>query len=315
MADQYTPHQQGSQRYLAQVARNNYSSLVDTLNSGGRPEQARQCAELAVRQGVWDHPLQRDRDHLPGLRAQPLHDPSQFWFVGYLQERFPEIQAEIQGVLARAEHPVRETIQDHWLLQSGTWQQAYLFREGSWKEDVCAHFPVTRSVLAEIPEVTTFSPGVIMVSRLSPGTHITPHCGSTNAVLRVHLGITVPDGCRIRVADRTVRWQEGHCLVFDDSFEHEVWHEGSSDRVVLIFDMAHPDLDDAHRQRLLDNSPTPEERIVAFMRDRNLAGISIRDGEIVFTPNPAMHALVTRYMDATGVRGAQLTGDEFHWLS
>ena len=32
-------------------------------------------------------------------------------------------------------------------------------------------------------------------------------------------------------------------LIFDDSFEHEVWHEGADDRVVLICDMWHPDLD------------------------------------------------------------------------
>ena len=38
-------------------------------------------------------------------------------------------------------------------------------------------------------------------------------------------------------------WAEGRCLIFDDSFEHEVWHEGDSDRVVLICDLWHPDLD------------------------------------------------------------------------
>lgn len=31
-------------------------------------------------------------------------------------------------------------------------------------------------------------------------------------------------------------------MVFDDSFEHEVWHNGTAPRVVLIMDFWHPDL-------------------------------------------------------------------------
>ena len=49
----------------------------------------------------------------------------------------------------------------------------------------------------------------------------------------------------------THRWTEGAVLVFDDSFEHEVWHNGSATlgsggaddrggRLVLIVDVRHP---------------------------------------------------------------------------
>jgi aspartyl/asparaginyl beta-hydroxylase (cupin superfamily) len=34
----------------------------------------------------------------------------------------------------------------------------------------------------------------------------------------------------------------GKTLVFDDSFEHEVWNDSSRRRVILIFDIFHPDL-------------------------------------------------------------------------
>ena len=81
------------------------------------------------------------------------------------------------------------------------------------------------------------------LSRAQPGTHIGAHCGPSNLRLRVHLGLRVPDGCRIRVGDEVRSWREGECLVFDDSFEHEVWHEGDADRDVLICDMWHPMLD------------------------------------------------------------------------
>lgn len=31
-------------------------------------------------------------------------------------------------------------------------------------------------------------------------------------------------------------------IVFDDSFEHEVWHNGTTYRLILIVDVWHPDL-------------------------------------------------------------------------
>ena len=66
---------------------------------------------------------------------------------------------------------------------------------------------------------------------------------------------------------------------------------------MLILDMAHPDLDQAHRQRLVDNRPSPEERIVAFMREHGLAGVTVRDGEVAFTPDATMRGLVARCLD------------------
>lgn len=37
-------------------------------------------------------------------------------------------------------------------------------------------------------------------------------------------------------------WKEGECIVFDDSWEHEVWHKGDVDRVVLLINFWHPEL-------------------------------------------------------------------------
>ena len=52
--------------------------------------------------------------------------------------------------------------------------------------------------------------------------------------------------------EATPTWKEleGKFVVFDDSFDHEVWHEREGDRVVLIVDLWHPDLDEAARRRL-----------------------------------------------------------------
>lgn len=45
-------------------------------------------------------------------------------------------------------------------------------------------------------------------------------------------------------------WTEGEIMVFDDSFEHEVWHNGTTYRLILIVDVWHPDLT-AHEKKSL----------------------------------------------------------------
>jgi aspartate beta-hydroxylase len=74
-------------------------------------------------------------------------------------------------------------------------------------------------------------------------THIDSHRGPTNLRLRCHLALKVPEGdCAIRVGEKTRKWHEGRCLVFDDYFDHEAWNHTEEDRVVLIVDIWHPGL-------------------------------------------------------------------------
>ncbi|CAL1270396.1 unnamed protein product [Larinioides sclopetarius] len=52
----------------------------------------------------------------------------------------------------------------------------------------------------------------------------------------------------LRPSART--WEEGKVILFDDSFEHEVWHNGTVSRLVLIVDFWHPELT-AYQKRSL----------------------------------------------------------------
>ena len=49
-------------------------------------------------------------------------------------------------------------------------------------------------------------------------------------------------------SSRNLTWREGEFFVFDDSFEHEVWHRGDVDRVVLLINFWHPDLPESERK-------------------------------------------------------------------
>eukprot|EP00966_Prymnesium_polylepis_P084105 1946792-Prymnesium_polylepis.2 len=49
----------------------------------------------------------------------------------------------------------------------------------------------------------------------------------------------------MRVAGEERRWEVGRALIFDDAFEHEVWNDTDAERVVLLLDLWHPDLQPA----------------------------------------------------------------------
>ncbi|XP_037085102.1 aspartate beta-hydroxylase domain-containing protein 2-like [Pollicipes pollicipes] len=93
----------------------------------------------------------------------------------------------------------------------------------------------------------------VCFSLLEPGTRIEPHRGPTNARVRCHLGLEVPDGCHLMVDGQARRWEPGRCLLFDDSYLHRAEHAGPAGgpaRALLMVDMWHPDLAPAERSTL-----------------------------------------------------------------
>jgi len=87
-------------------------------------------------------------------------------------------------------------------------------------------------------------------SILKPGTHIPPHFGLSNLKLAVHLALLIPASCGIRVGAETRHWEEGKCLIFDDSFEHEAWNRSAELRAVLIVEAWNPGLSGVEREAI-----------------------------------------------------------------
>ena len=57
----------------------------------------------------------------------------------------------------------------------------------------------------------------------------------------------IPDGCSMRIGETQMKWQEGEIMIFDDSFEHEVWNLSSEERMILLLDIFHPDLSESQK--------------------------------------------------------------------
>lgn len=135
--------------------------------------------------------------------------------------------------------------------QNGYWLESfphYLKKESKnkWKVFTFRFFgikhPINCRLCSKTAAVLDKLPGLISAdfSYLPPHTHIKPHKGFSKMVIRVHLGLVIPDGCALRVGNITKKWEEGKLLIFDDSFEHEAWNESDKDRFVLMLDIPNP---------------------------------------------------------------------------
>ncbi|MCF3178960.1 aspartyl/asparaginyl beta-hydroxylase domain-containing protein [Streptomyces polychromogenes] len=192
------------------------------------------------------HPLQQAAKWvLPGIPQVPWHDPYGYPellpLVKALEEHHPQIKAEQEQAWERR----RESFSDyeHYLVRQRNWQALYLYREGSLVPGSEPVAPTAYRVLKEHAVDT----GVICplleshFSTLLPGASIKPHCDLWNFSINLHLAIDIPAGAGIRVAEESRQWEEGKCLLFDYSFEHEAWNHGDRTRTCLLADLWHPD--------------------------------------------------------------------------
>eukprot|EP00066_Takifugu_rubripes_P028255 XP_011617521.1 PREDICTED: aspartyl/asparaginyl beta-hydroxylase-like [Takifugu rubripes] len=228
-----------------------YFHLGDALQRVG-DESAYHWYEVGHKHGHFASVWQRSLYNVNGLKAQPWWTPKETGYtdlVKALERNWKTIRDEAlagmdqkSGLFIPEEENLRE---------KGEWGQYTLWQQGKKLATSCQSVPKTCSLLERFPEATGCKRGQIKFSVMQPGTHVWPHTGPTNCRLRMHLGLVVPKhGCRIRCTDQTREWQEGKVLIFDDSFEHEVWQEADSYRLIFIVDVWHPELTASQRQGL-----------------------------------------------------------------
>jgi len=171
----------------------------------------------------------------------PVFDNATFPWAAEIEREWRLIRAELDRVLARQEdlpafHEVVSEFKT--ITRDRHWKTFFLLGYGSRSERNIELCPETWRIVQKIPGLKT-----AMFSILEPGKHLPAHKGPYNGVLRLHLGLRIPEPCRkagIRVHDRVCHWEEGKVLIFDDYFEHEAWNGTDGTRVVLFVDFVKP---------------------------------------------------------------------------
>ena len=171
----------------------------------------------------------------------PVFKTHHFDWAVKLERNWVPIRQELDAVLKNHEAlpSFHEISPDQAKISKGDhWKTFILFGFGYKAESNCALCPETTRVLESIPNLRT-----AFFSILAPGYHIPRHRGVTKGLIRGHLAMVVPedrDNCWIRIGDEYVNWKQGDCLVFDDTFDHEVRNNTSERRVVLLIDVDRP---------------------------------------------------------------------------
>lgn len=184
----------------------------------------------------YTHPLQYPAYYIPGVPARTFYDPSEFEWAGPLRQAYGTIRGELEGILESDGGGFKAYVSESQRRLQG-WNTYNLFFYGRKYEENCARCPRTTALLESLPR---FERDHIMFSALNPHSQIPPHTGPMNGIIRAHLALVAPPGCYIRVGPDERTWEEGQLLVFDDSFEHQVWNHSDHTRIVLFLNFWHP---------------------------------------------------------------------------
>lgn len=266
-------------RWRAPIERAQAAIAAATLRFGRHLETALAAAGFAPDERPARFQLAIDllngRTQLPPSAQPRLQQPGAFFYPGLPQRRYYDaaalpwaasveaatgtIGAELEAWLANnrsdtfspylVSDPSRPRSDYHGLIDNPAWSTLYIWEKGAPVGALAAHFPQTLALMRglPLPHIGVRAPSVLF-SRLGPGARIPPHHGMLNARLICHLPIIVPPGCGFRVGGETRRWEVGKLLVFDDSVEHEAWNDSDRDRIILIFDVWRPELDETERR-------------------------------------------------------------------
>jgi len=189
--------------------------------------------------------------YFPGLPTKPFYERNEIPASAVLESAVSAVLAEFTALCGEpaifAPYVQGDDRSDlaQWreLNRSKSWSAYHLYRGGERLKEACDKCPSTAAAVEDLPlaRISGHAPEIFF-SVLEPGTHIPPHFGLGNYKLAIHLPLVLPGNCAIRVGNETREWEEGKCLIFDDSFQHEAWNKSRQPRAVLILDVWHPAL-------------------------------------------------------------------------
>jgi len=229
--------------------------LEKEMRRAGLEEELINMFDFLVELKVYPSRYQRTLVNVNGLASQPVWELGE---TGY-QDKLRELEANWETIRDEAlalieQTPLQNiTMGEEDIEDTKRWKQFIFhgFGTESFPDHICQITPTTCTLLKDYEFATKCPLGTIKFSKIEAGAHLKPHVGGHNFKLRAHLPLVVPalkgeekrEMARMRIgANHDLVWEEGKMLVFDDSYEHEVWNETSNPRIILIIDLVHPDI-------------------------------------------------------------------------
>ncbi len=196
--------------------------------------------------------------YVRGKKRLTFHDIDKTYpALKQVTKAFPGIKAEFQRLMDRklilpAYHEVDSGEKEISATTEHKWNVFML--------ELLGHKPPTnRALCPKTCEVLAKVPGMIQAffSILDPRKSVPQHEGPYLGYLRYHLGLHCPrrEPPYLLVNNQKYTWRDGHAVLFDDSYPHEVINDATDYRAVLIVDVLRP----------LPFTPRQVNKLVAFI--------------------------------------------------
>ncbi len=202
-----------------------------------------------------------------------FYQTNQFDWSGQIEKNWKIIRDELERHLASKEASQR--INNH-----GRWKTMPLKTWGIEFHKNIQNFPLTMELLNRIPGLVSVS-----FNLLEKGSQINQHFGETNASIRVHLGLKIPNSSDlgIMVNDKTRIWEEGKLLAFCDGHNHTAWNYSHEDRYILLLDIIRPEF--MKKRRSICSS------VLATLSLQNIETKTKPDFYLTAVPMIALHSI------------------------
>ena len=177
-----------------------------------------------------------DRNNYTGSE-QTFYDPATLSFSKVFEENSSAIKSELAHYLHSNQltsyfNTTMVETQDTWKTISLKWWGINFYSNQK-------SFPTTTKLIKSVDGLVSAS-----FNLLQAGGKIKQHCGDTNGIYRIHLGIEIPatiPECGFRVKDEWRNWEEGKVLVFVDANNHEAINLSTKNRFIFSFDVIRPE--------------------------------------------------------------------------
>ena len=182
------------------------------------------------------------------IAGPPVFDPPQAQFPGCLPfiEAWMAMRSEALAIAGQLETVPRfqELMPEQTAISANDgrdWRMFVLKAYGIEVSQNMAACPALACLIKQAPEVISAA-----LSFLSAGKHIPPHYGPFKGILRFHLILCMPAGSNgkpavvLKVDDAEYRLAAGDCLLWDDTYRHEVWNQSDHARIALLLDVWRP---------------------------------------------------------------------------
>jgi len=191
--------------------------------------------------------------------APAFYNNSEYPLTKILENNADEIIQEIIEFYSKDKKKLTQNFVPYNVDSTG-WDTMVLYSAGVINKQFLPCLPKTWALLKDYPGLS-----LLMVSVLNPGVRLKAHFGDTDAMVRNHLGVVIPEpypkvGIRIKAEERA--WEVGKVLSFCVVNRHYAWNFSDKPRIILMVDFVKPEY--LHRKKEIEGKILAAEGMKLF---------------------------------------------------